>query len=120
MGKVSIAGGAVVGEVNQTTTVLTPGSTITVDHSLGNIFTLSQTDGTAATLNATNVDNDVELILVVTTTGTTGETLTFGTNFKSTATLAVGTTNAKIFVVKFVGVNGKLLEVSRTAAQQDN
>lgn len=117
MGQVSIAGGAVNGEIAQTTTVLTPGATISLDHSLGNIFTLSQTDGTAATINAVNVDNGVELTLVVTTTGTTGETLTFGTNFKSTATLAVGTTTAKKFVLKFVGVAGTLLEVSRTAAQ---
>ena len=117
MGQVQIAGGAVVGEVGQTTTVLTPGATISLDHSLGNIFTLSQTDGTGATINAVNVDNGVELTLVVTTTGTTGETITFGTNFKSTSTLAVGTVSGKKFVLKFVGVGGTLLEVSRTAAQ---
>lgn len=117
MGQVIIAGGAVVGSIAQTVTVLAPSATITVDHSLGNVFTLSQTDGTAATLNATNVDNGNDLTLVVTTTGTTGESLTFGTNFKSTGALAVGTVAAKKFVVRFTAVAGSLVEVSRTAAQ---
>lgn len=117
MGQVSIAGGAVNGSFSQTVTALTPAAVISVDHSLGNVFTLSQTDGTAGTLNAVNVDNGNDLTLVVTTTGTTGETLTFGTNFKSTGTLAVGTVTAKKFVVRFTAVAGTLVEVSRTAAQ---
>lgn len=117
MGQLNIGGGAVVGENTDTVTALTAGSTITVDHSLGNVFTLSQTDGTAATLNATNVDNGAPLYLVVTTTGTTGETLTFGTNFKAVGSaLAVGTANAKKFVVTFRGIGGSLVETARTAA----
>jgi len=116
MAQVTLAGGAVVGEYTEAVQALTPGSTITVDHSVANVFTLSQTDGTAATLNATNVDNGQDLTLLVTTTGTTGETLTFGTNFKTTATLAVGTTSGKKFVVKFHAINGTLYEVSRTSA----
>lgn len=116
MAVTNIGGGAVVGELTEVTTALTPGATITVDHSLGNVFTLSQTDGTAATLNATNVDNGQRLWLLVSTTGTTGETLTFGTNFKATGTLAVGTVNNKKFMLQFYAINGTLYEVSRTAA----
>jgi hypothetical protein len=93
MAQTVLAGGAVVGEPTEVVTALTPGAVISVDHSVSNIFSLSQTDGTAATLNAVNVDNGQDLTLVVTTTGTTGETLTFGTNFKTVGTLAVGTVN---------------------------
>lgn len=55
--------------------------------------------------------------LIVVTSGTTSRTLTFGTNFKSTGTLATGTTSAKTFVVSFVFDGTNFLEVSRTTAQ---
>jgi hypothetical protein len=53
---------------------------------------------------------------IITTSGTTSYTLTFGTNFKSTGTLATGTTTAKVFVITFVYDGTNLNEVSRTAA----
>jgi hypothetical protein len=54
--------------------------------------------------------------LVITTSGTTSMTLTFGTNFKTTGTLATGTTTAKKFVINFIFDGTTFNEVSRTTA----
>lgn len=54
--------------------------------------------------------------LKVLTSGTTSYTLTFGANFKSTGTLATGTTDAKTFMVEFVFDGTNFVEVSRTTA----
>lgn len=54
--------------------------------------------------------------LVVTTSGTTSRTLTFGTNFKVTGTLATGTAGGKKFVMSFVYDGTNFNEVSRTTA----
>lgn len=55
---------------------------------------------------------------VITTSGVSSFTLTWGTNYKTTATLATGTTTAKIFTVTFRCTNGtQWAEMCRTAAQ---
>lgn len=54
---------------------------------------------------------------VITTSGVTSYTLTFGTNFKATGTLATGNTDAKVFAVSFVCKDGTTwCETSRTGA----
>lgn len=54
----------------------------------------------------------------VTTTGVTSRTLTFGTNFRKTGTLATGTTAARFFSVSFLCVDGTIWqEIARTAVQ---
>lgn len=54
----------------------------------------------------------------ITTSGTTSFTLTFGTNFRKTGTLATGTTNARFFSVSFRCIDGTTwTEIARTAAQ---
>ena len=58
----------------------------------------------------------VECTLIILTSGTTSYTMTFGTGFKSTGTLATGTTSGKVFVVKFISDGTTLNEVSRTVA----
>lgn len=51
------------------------------------------------------------------TSGTTSYTITFGTGFKSTGTLATGTTTAKQFNIMFVSDGQTLSEVAlRTTA----
>lgn len=115
MGKKSIANGAVVGADVDTIVVLTPSATVALDSSLGGIFTLVPAQN--ATINASNVTNGERMNLVVTTSGTSTYTLTFGTGFKTTGTLATGTTDAKVFVIAFVAVAGVWTEVSRTTAQ---
>jgi hypothetical protein len=54
--------------------------------------------------------------LRVLTSGTTSRTLTFGTNFKSTGTLATGTVSAKVFVIGFLFDGTSFVEVGRTTA----
>lgn len=114
MSLVNIGNGAVVGESHQTVVALTPGTTVALDASTGGVFTL--TPAQAETINATNVVNGAELKLVVLTSGTSAFVLTFGTGFKTTGTLSTGTSDAKVFVMSFVGANGVYNEVSRTAA----
>jgi len=53
----------------------------------------------------------------VLTSGTTSRTLTFGSNFKSTGTLATGVSSAKVFVIGFLFDGTNFCEVSRTTAQ---
>lgn len=57
-----------------------------------------------------------ERTLIILTSGTSSYTITFGSGFKSTGTLATGTTSARVFVVKFVSDGTNLYEVSRTSA----
>jgi hypothetical protein len=100
-------GGAVV--------ALTPSGTVALDSTLGNVFTL--TPGEDETINVATVPATAQEIHIrVLTSGTTSRTLTFGTNFKSTGTLATGTTTAKTFIVKFISDGTNFNEVSRTTA----
>lgn len=80
------------------------------------IITITPTG--ACTFNASGGIAGQTATFVVTTSGASSFVLTFGTNFKSTATLATGTTTAKIFAVTFLNTNGtQWVEISRTAAQ---
>lgn len=54
--------------------------------------------------------------VIIVTSGTTTRTVTFGTGFKATGTLATGTTANRRFVVTFVSDGTRLLEASRTIA----
>jgi hypothetical protein len=54
--------------------------------------------------------------LIVLTSGTTSYTMTFGTGFRTTSTLATGTTSARRFVIQFVSDGTSLIESGRTTA----
>ena len=54
--------------------------------------------------------------LIVLTSGTTSYTMTFGTGFKSTGTLATGTVSARYFIFQFVSNGTSLIEAGRTVA----
>ena len=54
--------------------------------------------------------------LIILTSGTTSRTITFGTGFKSTATLATGTTSARVFVIHWISDGSVLYEAGRTVA----
>lgn len=54
--------------------------------------------------------------LIILTSGTTTYTLTFGTGFKTTGTLATGATSARRFVIEFISDGTYLIEKSRTVA----
>lgn len=115
MGKVTIAKGAVVGELREAVAVVTPGATPALDASAANVFTY--VPGQAATLSVSGGASGESLTLIVTTSGTSSYTQTFGTGFKSTGTLATGTSDAKQFVVSFIHDGTNYVEVARTAAQ---
>lgn len=96
------------------TSALGTSSPQSLDASTANVFTLTPTG--AVTINATGLSLGRRVILIVLTSGTSSYTITFGTNFKSTGTLATGTSSAKYFVVEFVSDGTNLYEIARTAA----
>lgn len=54
--------------------------------------------------------------IIILTSGTTSYTITFGTGFRTTGTLATGTVTARLFVIDFISDGTNLLETGRTAA----
>lgn len=54
--------------------------------------------------------------LIITTSGGSSYTMTFGTGFKTTGTLATGTSSGKIFNIAFLSDGTSVNEVSRTTA----
>lgn len=96
--------------------VLTPASAISVDPTLGGLYTLVPAG--SETLNMASVPaKHQRLVLVITTSGTSSFTITFGTGFKSTGTLATGTVSGKVFVVVFDCDGVNFNEASRSTAE---
>jgi Carbohydrate-binding module family 5/12 len=56
------------------------------------------------------------MVFVITTSGTTSRTLTFGSGFRSAGTLVTGSVSGKVFTVAFLGDGSAMIEISRTAA----
>jgi hypothetical protein len=72
----------------------------------------------AITFNATGGIAGQMVTIYVTTSGTTSYTITFGTNFRKTGTLATGVASARYFAVSFLCIDGTIwAEIGRTAAQ---
>ena len=72
----------------------------------------------ACTFNASGGQQGRLVTFQVQTSGTTSYTLTFGTNFRKTGTLATGTTSARYFSVTFLCRDGTVWqEMGRTAVQ---
>jgi hypothetical protein len=57
-----------------------------------------------------------ERVVIVLQSNTTAKTMTFGTGFKPTATLVLGTTASRVFCVSFVSDGTSLYEAARTVA----
>ena len=68
------------------------------------------------TLTTTVPPAGSQAIVIIVSSGATSRTVTFGTGFASTGTLATGATTDRRFVVSFVSDGTRLLECSRTAA----
>ena len=93
-----------------------PGATVSLDTTKYNSFKWSPNED--ETINTTSPGYEgQEMTIVIDTINTTSRTLTFSTNFRSTGTLATGTTSARRFVVTFVSDGLVWSECSRTAAQ---
>jgi hypothetical protein len=92
---------------------LTPGATMALDATAGSHFTLDASS--TGSINCASVGQG-ELFIIITANAAGTKTITFGTGFKSTGTLATGASAGKIFVVKFVSDGTQYCEVSRTTA----
>lgn len=72
----------------------------------------------AATFNASGGVAGQILVFSITTSGSSSFTLTWGTNFRKTGTLATGVTTARFFTVTFLCLDGTIwTEIARTAVQ---
>jgi hypothetical protein len=88
--------------------------TLTIAFATQSVAKLTVTDN--RTLTTTVPPAGSRSTLIVLTSGTNSFTITFGAGFKSTGTLATGTSDAKVFVVSFVSDGTNLYETGRTAA----
>lgn len=117
----SLAGAAVNGgltataQIRSTTaTALAASGNAALDPTLGQVFTLTPTG--SQNITASSAPVGAVVYIVVTTSGTSSYTQTFTTNFKTTGTLATGTSSAKVFTMLFIGDGTNLNEVARTTA----
>lgn len=112
----TVSGTTVVKTIVDAIAVLTPAATISLDPTLGGLFTL--VPAASCTINAATVNaKHQRIVIVITTSGTSTFTITFGSNFKSTGTLATGATSGKVFVLVFEGDGVNYNEASRTTAE---
>jgi hypothetical protein len=76
----------------------------------------SVTPNATATFTTTVPPAGTVCTLVINTSGTTSYTITFGSGFKATGTLATGTVTAKTFAMAFISDGTNVIEMSRTVA----
>jgi hypothetical protein len=74
------------------------------------------TPNATATYTTTVPAAGTACFLIVVASGTTSRTITFGSGFKPTGTLATGTVTARVFVVHWISDGVNLYESGRTAA----
>jgi len=98
-----------------TVTALGTSGTVTLDPTLGDVFTI--TPSGAAALTAASTPAGARITVIVTTAGTSSFNVTFdiGT-FKSQGTLATGVISGKTFTLSFISNGTFFCETSRTAA----
>jgi len=95
---------------------LTSAAVIALDVRSAPAFKL--TPGVALQINASDGGKPLEeLTFFIDTVGASSYVVTFGTNFRSTGTLATGTVTLQRFVLRFVSDGIVWSEVSRTAVQ---
>ena len=82
----------------------------------GTNSTVKVTPTASATYTTTVPAAGTHVFLIVLTSGTSSWTITFGSGFKPTTTLATGTTTARVFVLSWISDGTNLYEVSRTVA----
>jgi len=99
---------------SSTSTAITASATPAINAALGNVFTL--TPGEDETISITGMTAGQPIYLIILTSGSSSRTLTFGTGFKTTGTLATGTSSGKYFIMSFISDGTNVYEVSRTTA----
>ena len=88
----------------------------TLPQGFGNNVNVQLTVTNNRTLTTTVPAAGNKCTLVVVTSGTNSYTITFGTGFKTTGTLATGTVSGKVFLLNFFSDGTNLYELSRTTA----
>lgn len=101
-----------VGAINATDLAATGNQEL--DASGASVFEIAPTAD--LTLSIANAIRGQRISIVVRQTTTTSRTITFGTGFKATGTLATVTTADRAFVMDFIKGSDGVMEVSRTAA----
>ena len=94
-------------------TALTAG---TVAMALATNTVVKVTPNATATFTTTVAPAGSRASVIIVTSGTTSYTITFGTGFLTTGTLATGTVTAKTFVIDFVSDGTTMIETGRTTA----
>jgi hypothetical protein len=79
-------------------------------------YTKKVTPTALATYTTTVPPAGTMCTLIILTSGTSSYTITFGSGFKATGTLATGTTSARVFVIHWISDGTNLYESGRTAA----
>ena len=69
-----------------------------------------------ATFTSTVPAAGIRSTIMILTSGASSFTITFGTGFRTTGTLATGTTTARYFMLSFISDGTVLVETSRTTA----
>lgn len=88
----------------------------TAAQALGTNFATQVGIDADTTLTTTVPPAGTNATVVIVTVGTSSRTVTFGTGFASTGTLATGVSADRRFVLTFISDGTRLLEVSRTTA----
>lgn len=108
------SGGIIVGVGEEADFTTLSNSATACDLLNNNVAQLTPTS--TRTLTSTVPPAGQRRTIIILTSGTTTYTLTFGTGFKTTGTLATGATSARRFVIEFVSDGTQLIETSRTVA----
>ena len=102
-----------VGQLQRSYVVL---ATNTAAQALGTNFATEVGIDADTTLTTTVPAAGTQAVVVIVSVGASSRTVTFGTGFASTGTLATGVTADRRFVVQFISDGTRLIEVSRTTA----
>jgi len=90
-------------------------ATMSIDPTIAPMFRWTPTQ--AETVNALTAGKPGQRItIIIDTVGGSSFVVTFGTNFRTTATLATGTTTLRRFIIDFISDGTVWSEISRTAA----
>lgn len=101
--------------IQQLTSAATVSLDANVEHRTEGMQIFQITPGVDMTINTVPDGLPGQIyVLEVITSGTTSYTITFGTNFIKTGTLATGTTSARYFSVSFYSDGKNLIECART------
>ena len=93
---------------------LVHGTTVAIDASLSDVWTLTTTGSENTTFTVTGGVAGQTYKFIITSDSGGSDVLTFGTGFRVTGTLTL--TASKVYVVEFVSDGTSLIETSRTTA----